>query len=291
MPLIHERTFRVRYYECDADECVHTANLMRYAQEAAFEASAAAGYDHDRYTEIGHFWLIRETELECFHLLHRNDLVEVRTYVADFRRVRSRRAYEFRLEGSEELVALAHTDWVFLDRKTQRPVQIPPEMMTAFYPEGPPEQAPPRQRFPQAPPPPPGAFRQHRRAEWQEIDGAQHVNNAVYLAYIDDCQMQALASRGWTRSRMQGEGFAIAVRSHRIEYRQPALLGDEMEIATWLSDVGRSRGIRHSTITRASDGEMLAQARTVWGPVDIGTEQPAHLPEAFVADLAPGIAD
>jgi acyl-CoA thioester hydrolase len=195
------------------------------------------------------------------------------------------------LEGSEELVALAHTDWVFLDRETQRPVQIPLEMMTAFYPEGPPEQAPPRQRFPQAPPTPPGAFRQHRRAEWQEIDGAQHVNNAVYLAYIDDCQIEALASRGWTRSRMQTEGFAIVVRSHRIEYLVPALLGDELEITTWLSSVDQSGGIRHATIARVSDGEMLARARTVWGAVDVETEASMHLPESFLTDLAPGIVD
>ena len=291
MPLVHERTFRIRYYECDADGRVHTAQLMRYAQEAAFEASAAAGYDHERYTEIGHFWLIRETELECFHPLHRDDMVEVRTYVADFRRVRSRRAYEFRLAGTDGLVARAHTDWVFLDRETQRPVQIPPEMMRAFYPEGPPEQAPPRQRFPQAPPPPPSAFQQQRRVEWQDIDGAQHVNNAVYLSYLEDCRMQALASRGWSRTRMQSEGFAIAVRSHRIEYLVPALLGDELEITTWLSGVDRSGGIRHTTIVRASDGEVLARARTVWGAVDLETEQPFHLLEKFLTDLAPEIAN
>ena len=103
--------------------------------------------------------------------------------------------------------------------------------------------------------------------------------------------MQALTSRGWSRTRMQSEGFAIAVQSHRIEYLVPALLGDELEITTWLSGVDRSGGIRHTTIVRASDGEVLARARTAWGAVDLETEQPVQLPEAFVGDLAPGIAD
>jgi acyl-CoA thioester hydrolase len=263
---------------------------MRYAQEAAFEASASAGYDHERYTEIGQFWLIRETALECFHPLHRDDLVEVRTYVADFRRVRSRRAYEFRLAGTDGLVARAHTDWVFLHRETQRPTKIPPEMMTAFYPEGVPEEAPPRRRFPQPPAPPPDAFRQQRWVEWSEIDGAQHVNNAAYLMHVEDCRMQALASRGWSRARLQEEGLAIMVRSHRIEYLVPALLGDGLEITTWLSEVDQDGGVRHTAIERVSDGKLLTRARTVWGAIDAETEQPVQLPTAFLTDLAPGIA-
>jgi len=49
MPLIHERAFRVRHYECDAYGHVNHANYLRYMQEAALDASAAAGYDIDWY--------------------------------------------------------------------------------------------------------------------------------------------------------------------------------------------------------------------------------------------------
>ncbi len=48
-PPIHvpflERAFRVRSYECDGYGHVNHANYLRYMQEAAFDASAAAGYD------------------------------------------------------------------------------------------------------------------------------------------------------------------------------------------------------------------------------------------------------
>ena len=42
MALTHERTFRVRHYECDSYGHVNHANYLRYMQEAAFDASAAA---------------------------------------------------------------------------------------------------------------------------------------------------------------------------------------------------------------------------------------------------------
>ena len=61
MPLTHVRTFRVRHYECDALGHVNYANYLRYMQEAAFDASAAAGYDLDRYKAMGCHWLVRET--------------------------------------------------------------------------------------------------------------------------------------------------------------------------------------------------------------------------------------
>ena len=290
MPLTQVRTFRVRHYECDAYGYVKYVNYLNYMQEAAFDASAAAGYDLARYDAMGHHWLVRETDVEYLHPLRYGDSVQVKTWVADFRRVRSRRAYELRLVGSNELVARASTDWVFLNSTTGRPVSIPLEMTNAFYPEGLPEQALPRSRFPTAPPPPTGVFRMRQWAEWRDIDTAQHVNNAVYLAYLEGCGVQAGTVHGWPQARMQAEGFAIGARRHRIEYRQPAVLGDELELATWLSDVERDTAIRHYTITRVSDGTLLARARALWETVDVQTRQPTRIPLGFLDDLAPNIA-
>jgi acyl-CoA thioester hydrolase len=139
----------------------------------------------------------------------------------------------------------------------------------AFFPEGLPEPAPRRSRFPSAPPPPPGVFRLRRLVEWRDIDPEQHVNNAVYLSYLEDCGVQVAAAHGWPMSRMQAEGFAIVARRHRIEYRQPAVLDDELELATWISDVKRATVVRHYTVTRVSDGGLLARARTLWAWVDL----------------------
>ncbi len=290
MPLTHVRTFRVRHYECDVYGHVSHANLLNYMQEAAFEASAAAGYDLARYEAIGHHWLVHETDIEVLRPLRYGDAVQVKTWVADFRRVRSRRAYEFRRVQSGEVVARAHTDWVFLHSATGRPAPIPSEMMAAFFPEGLPEPGRPRPRFPTAPPPPTGAFCLCRRVEWRDIDPARHVNNAVYVAYVEDCGLQVAAAHGWPVQRMAAEGFAITARRHHIEYRQPAMLGDELELVTWAFDVKPSTAVRHCSVTRVRDGALLARARTlnVWVNAQIG--QPVSIPSAFLADLAPNIA-
>src|SRR5574338_516697 len=121
MPATFKREFRVRQYECDAYGHVNHANYLRYMQEAAIDASAAVGYDEARYNAIGHVWFIRETEIEYLRPLLYGDTVVITTWVGDFRRVRSRRFYEFHHAVSGELMARASTDWVYLEPDTGRP--------------------------------------------------------------------------------------------------------------------------------------------------------------------------
>jgi acyl-CoA thioester hydrolase len=287
MPLIHQRTFRVRHYECNADGTLHAAHYLRFMQQAAFEASAAAGYDLARYEVLGRHWLIRETEIEHLRPLRYGDAVRIRTWVADFRRVRSRRAYECHHAASGELVARAATDWVFLDTATGRPAAIPDRMMADFFPEGPPDAAPPRRRFPDAPPPPPGAFERRRRVEWRDIDAARHVNNAVYLAYLEDAIVGALAACGWPPARTAEAGMTLAPARYRIEYRRPALLGDDLTVTVWLSDVEGSAATCHGTVVRVKDDALLVRAQIQLAWVHPASREPALLPWGFLADLAP----
>src|SRR5712692_9754770 len=131
-------------------------------QEAAFDASAAAGYDLARYAALGHHWLIRETEIEYLAPLRYGDNVRVKTWVEDFHRVRSRRAYELYRVGDEERVARGTTDWVYVNSQTGQPARIPPEMAATFLPEGaPPASA--RRHFPPGPPAPTRRFAMRRK--------------------------------------------------------------------------------------------------------------------------------
>lgn len=276
----------MRFYECDGYGHLNNLNYLRYMQETAFDASAAVGYDFARYDALGCYWLIRETKIEYLRPLRYGDTVEVKTWVEDFRRVRSRRAYEFRHVPSGKLVARADTDWVLVDSVKSQPMMIPHQMMLVFFPHGVPPAAPRRERFPDAPPPPPGVFTITRRVSWQDLDPAQHVNNAVYLAYVEDCGVQLAALRGWPISRIQAEGFALIARQHQIEYRQPALLHDELAIATWFSHLKRATAIRHYTIRRVRDGALLARVNTLYVWVNSTTGQPIRVPAHFIQDFA-----
>jgi acyl-CoA thioester hydrolase len=290
MPATHYETFRVRYYECDAYGHLNNTNYLRWMQEAAFAASSAVGYDFARYDAIGHLWLVRETDIEYLAPLVYGDEVQVKTWVIDFRRFLSRRAYEFSLARTGQLVARASTDWAYLDSETFQPAQIPDVMRLAFFPEGAPAQAPRRERFPDPPPPPPDVFSIRKRVEWRDIDALWHVNNAMYLAYIEDAGIQVCDAHGWPMQRMRDEGFGILARRHRIEYRQPAQMGDDLEISTWFSDAQRSAALRHYAIRRISDGEILVQSRSLYVWIALKTGRPIRIPGHFLEDFADNLA-
>ncbi len=289
MPATHIETFRVRHYECDALGHLNNANYARYMQEAAFEASAAVGYSKVRYEALGHLWLARETEIEYLMPLHYGDTVQIKTWVGDFRRVRSRRFYEFHRD--DQLIARASTDWVYLEDSSGRPTAVPPEMIAAFVPEGLTEKAPPRPAFRTPPPPPPRVFSHRRRVEWRDLDTAGHVNNAVYLNYIEDCAMQLVNDFGWPRSRSLAAGWGAVTREQRLEYQTPALLDDELEIATWVTPHGRTTADRYTRITRPADGAPIAQAWTRWVWIDLASQRPIRIPADFWHDFRENISE
>lgn len=282
MPLTTELLHRVAYHECDVNQIVRDACYLRFMQEAAFEASAAAGYWDDRYQAMRRIWLIHESAVDFRAPLRYGDLVRIRTWVADFRRVRSRRAYELRREADGALVARASTDWVFLDRDTGRPAVIPAEVISAFLLDGPTAAAEERTRFPAAPPPPDGVVALRWPVQWRDLDSVGHVNNAAYGDFVEDAGRQAASQCGWPASRMAAEGFDLATQRLRIEYRQQARPGDELVIATWISGLAPDGALRHTTIARAADGELLAQAVAHWRCVDVRTRAAIAAPQQFL---------
>lgn len=290
MPHTHTRTFRVRYSDCDAYGHLNSAAYLRFMQEAAFDGSKAAGYGQERYEALGRVWLVRESRVDFLCPIRYNDIIHVDTWVADFRRASSRRAYRFRFDSSGETAAEAYSDWVFLDTADLRPTGIPVEILQAFFPEGLPQSHPNRESFPQPPTPPEGAYRMRRRVDWHDIDSMQHVNNAQYMVYAGECAFRAVAHFGWPWQRMLAEGFAIYNRRAWLQYLQPALPEDELEICTWTYNVRRATAVRHYTIRRAGSGELLAQVSTTGVWVNVKTGAPVRIPRAMLADFSGNIA-
>ena len=277
MPLIHTSRFKVRYYECDLYGHVNNTNYLRYMQEAAFEASAAAGYDAARYEQMNRAWYVRATDVDYIRPLKFDDEIEIKTWIADFRRVTSRRAYELRLVATGELVGKGSTDWAFVDRTTERPAPIPDSLLQDFFPEGLPAEQAEREKFPTAPPPPPGAFRVRHRVQWRELDPTGHVNNAIYAEWGEDGGMQCIAHYKWPAARMAEAGLGIFYRRMWIEHVQAARQDDEVEITAWLSDMKRVTAMRHFLITRVADGATLAKINILGVCANITTGAPTRI--------------
>ena len=67
---------------------------------------------------------------------------------------------------------------------------------------------------------------------YSDVDAMNHVNNAVYLNWLQQAVFEACAEVGWTWPRLLDSGVVIVQRRHEIEYFRPALRDDEIAIVS-----------------------------------------------------------
>ncbi|HWH92139.1 MAG TPA: thioesterase family protein [Candidatus Binatia bacterium] len=107
-----------------------------------------------------------------------------------------------------------------------------------------------------------------------DIDEQNHVNNTVYLRWVQD-----IATAHWqaVASPKAQKAIGWVVLRHEIDYKGPATLGDEVVLCTWVGQATRLTFERFTEIRRNRDGRLLSQARTLWCPIDAQTGRPVRV--------------
>lgn len=124
------------------------------------------------------------------------------------------------------------------------------------------------------------AFHMVLTAEPQHIDELGHVNNAVWVQWI-----QAVATAHWyalTGSEEQGRFIWVVVR-HEIDYRRPLLVGQSVTAETWVAD--KAAGARFTRYVRfvGADGAVHVEAKTDWALLDRVSGRPQRVQADMVA--------
>ena len=228
--------YRVRFDEAGPDGLVRASTLLRYAQDVAWRHSEHLGFDRGWYQERGLGWVVRGLDLELREPIPMGHTLRVTTAVVGHRRIWARRVGECRLADGR-LAARVTTDWVLLDSRN-RIVRIPADFGLAFAnPEI-------RSEIVRVPPPDGVPVRTLEvRVRVGELDPLDHVNNAVYVDWLEE----GLVAAGWS--------VATALpRKARIEYLASAERGDDVAIALY-GDAARWTGV-----IRRSNGLDLVRA-------------------------------
>jgi acyl-CoA thioester hydrolase len=276
MTHIYRRRFRVRGYEMDALSRVHDSVFLKYVQQAAFEASADAGYDTRRYNALGTIWVIRQQTIAYLAPLTYGDVVEASTWVSDMRRVRSHREYELRRVSDRCLTAVAQADWVYIDATTLFPRRIPQQAVEVFEPNS-------RIALDQVPPleavePVRGrAFVYTHRVAGYELDNLRHVNNANYVNWLNQARVDALSEVGFSldasSAKLCNLGVMLSPVRYEIEYFAPVMAGDWVEVHSRVEARGPTQLTWDHQIRRRDERLVTAKA-TVCFERDIGTAVP-----------------
>ncbi len=109
-----------------------------------------------------------------------------------------------------------------------------------------------------------------------DIDAMGHVNNIVYLRWIQEV---AIAHWNAAVTPEQQVEYAWVVLRHEIDYLRPAWLGEELIARTRVGEANGARFVRHTEIWRPNDNQLLAQARSVWCALDARSGRPRRIHE------------
>lgn len=114
----------------------------------------------------------------------------------------------------------------------------------------------------------------------EHIDANGHVNNVVYLDWV-----QQIAIAHWEAVQPaddQAKWAWICLR-HEVDYRRALMPGETAQARTWLSET--TEGPRYDRYVRIDgpDGAMCAQAVTTWCLIEQGSGRPRRVPPDMVA--------
>ncbi len=117
-------------------------------------------------------------------------------------------------------------------------------------------------------------FEHELEVRFRDCDPMGHVNNAVYLSYLEAARF------AWWRSvfgasGLQDHGFIVA--RVEIDYRKPALPGDRLTIRLRVEAMGRSSFTVVYEIANARTREILAEARSVQVAYDYAQGRPVPM--------------
>ena len=112
------------------------------------------------------------------------------------------------------------------------------------------------------------------KVESHHIDVLNHVNNVVYLQWVNDA-----SEKHWTQLSndiTSSKYFWVCLR-HEIDYIGQAFLGDKITIQTWVGESKGVKSVRYVNIYK--DDNLLCKAVSTWCLFDMKTSKPTRIRE------------
>lgn len=173
----------VKSYEVDYNKRTKLSSLFNYMQEAAFNHanSLGAGYEDMKKQEF--LWVLSRIKIEVIRYPEWGEKIILETWPKGNNRLFELRDFIFRDERNEK-VALATSAWLVLDSNNMKPKKVKTLPFTLPDNEG---KYALNEELGKIESQSIFEFQVERTAVYSDIDVNQHVNNAKYVEWIEDC--------------------------------------------------------------------------------------------------------
>ena len=105
---------------------------------------------------------------------------------------------------------------------------------------------------------------------FNDIDGMGHVNNALFLTYLEHCRMRFFTEEAGSKSERD---FPFILAHAAIDYRAPLKIGHSPVVKMWTSRIGGKSWDFDYEIKDKKTGVVYATAKTVQVAYDYQLEK------------------
>jgi acyl-CoA thioester hydrolase len=117
------------------------------------------------------------------------------------------------------------------------------------------------------------------RVQTYDIDFAGHVNNQVYVRWLEDLRMELLRVYCPLPRLLEQRAFPVLVSTH-ITYKRSILLHDEPVARMWCPKMGRATITLEAEVTLGDAVCAIAVQRGIL--LELGTTRPVRTPRELV---------
>jgi acyl-CoA thioester hydrolase len=117
-------------------------------------------------------------------------------------------------------------------------------------------------------------------AQPEDIDELGHVNNAVWVSWIQD-----IATSQWyaVAAPEHSDAYFWVVVRHEIDYLRSVGPGETVTGRTWVGDASKgARFDRHVEFV-GEDGKARVKAKTTWAIIEKASGRPIRVPPEVIA--------
>ncbi|MFC4891817.1 acyl-CoA thioesterase [Pseudofrancisella aestuarii] len=115
----------------------------------------------------------------------------------------------------------------------------------------------------------------------EHIDPNKHINNIIYLQWMQDAAVEHVKHNG-TFDLIQSLGLTWFAKTHHIEYMSQGFLDDEIIVVTWVENLTKISTLRKYSIYRKSDKKLLCKGETLWIMINIEKSRPTKIPQNII---------
>ena len=114
----------------------------------------------------------------------------------------------------------------------------------------------------------------------EDIDILGHVNNAVWVKWIQDV---AVAHWHAIAAPEHHDAYIWVITRHEIDYRGNVSAGETVTAETWVDEPPKGARFNRYMKFTGADGKVRVEAKTTWAILDRATGRPLRVPPEVAA--------